>query len=280
MPRPFRSARPTFYGRTGFRLLEAHLLDFDEDIYDELVTVTLVRRLRNIVRFGGVDEFVAQLHDDAATRAGRRPPRCRPSTSPPRRRRRRSARPSSPLRHRAGGAGAVVPGVGVAASLATFGGSSPRARSASVTCSRTERSAARVAIHSSTNASSSPVAASSWGRTPRTDARGPSTARMTSATVISAAGRASVQPPSAAAAALQDAAVAQEPQDVVQEPRRQVVGGRQHVSGTPPPGSARQPGQRRRDPHGVGDLVGDPHTATVASDAPSWRAAQRVVVTS
>ena len=62
--------RPTFYGRTGFRLLEAHLLDFDEDIYDELVTVTLVRRLRNIVRFGGVDELVAQLHDDvAATRA-------------------------------------------------------------------------------------------------------------------------------------------------------------------------------------------------------------------
>jgi riboflavin kinase/FMN adenylyltransferase len=62
--------RPTFYGRAGFRLLEAHLLDFDEDIYDELVTVTLVRRLRGIVRFGGVDELVAQLHDDvAATRA-------------------------------------------------------------------------------------------------------------------------------------------------------------------------------------------------------------------
>jgi FAD synthase len=62
--------RPTFYGRTGFRLLEAHLLDFDEDIYDELVTVTLVRRLRDIVRFAGVDELVAQLHADvAATRA-------------------------------------------------------------------------------------------------------------------------------------------------------------------------------------------------------------------
>ena len=61
--------RPTFYGRAGFRLLEAHLLDFDEDIYDELVTVTLVHRLRGIVRFGGVDELVAQLHDDvAATR--------------------------------------------------------------------------------------------------------------------------------------------------------------------------------------------------------------------
>ncbi len=61
--------RPTFYGRTGFRLLEAHLLDFDEDIYDELVTVTLVRRLRDIVRFAGVDELVTQLHADvAATR--------------------------------------------------------------------------------------------------------------------------------------------------------------------------------------------------------------------
>jgi len=61
--------RPTFYGRVGFRLLEAHLLDFDEDIYDELVTVTLVRRLRDIVRFAGVDELVQQLHADvAATR--------------------------------------------------------------------------------------------------------------------------------------------------------------------------------------------------------------------
>jgi riboflavin kinase/FMN adenylyltransferase len=56
--------RPTFYGRAGFRLLEAHLLDFDEDIYDEVVTVTLVRRLRDIVRFAGIDELVAQLHAD------------------------------------------------------------------------------------------------------------------------------------------------------------------------------------------------------------------------
>jgi FAD synthase len=62
--------RPTFYGRAGFRLLEAHLLDFDDDLYDELVTVTLVQRLRGIVRFGGVDELVTQLHEDiAATRA-------------------------------------------------------------------------------------------------------------------------------------------------------------------------------------------------------------------
>jgi FAD synthase len=62
--------RPTFYGRSGFRLLEAHLLDFDDDIYDELVTVTLVLRLRDIVRFAGVEQLVTQLHADvAATRA-------------------------------------------------------------------------------------------------------------------------------------------------------------------------------------------------------------------
>jgi len=62
--------RPTFYGRAGFRLLEAHVLDFDDDLSDEVVTVTLVQPLRGIVRFAGVDELVAQLRDDvAATRA-------------------------------------------------------------------------------------------------------------------------------------------------------------------------------------------------------------------
>ena len=62
--------RPTFYGREGFRLLEAHLLDFDDDIYDEVVDVWLCQRLRGQRRFAGVAELTAQLAADvAATRA-------------------------------------------------------------------------------------------------------------------------------------------------------------------------------------------------------------------
>ncbi|MET0460694.1 MAG: riboflavin kinase [Ilumatobacteraceae bacterium] len=62
--------RPTFYGREGFRLLEAHLLDFDAEIYDEIVDVWLCHRLREQRRFAGVAELTAQLAADvAATRA-------------------------------------------------------------------------------------------------------------------------------------------------------------------------------------------------------------------
>lgn len=63
-------SRPTFYGRHGFRLLEAHLLDFDDDLYDEVVDVWLVHRLRGQRRFAGVADLTAQLTADvAATRA-------------------------------------------------------------------------------------------------------------------------------------------------------------------------------------------------------------------
>ena len=65
-----------------------------------------------------------------------------------------------------------------------------------MTCSSTSRSAVRTATHSDTNGSSPPCSGSSWGRIPRTDASGPSSTRMTSATVISPAGRARFQPPS------------------------------------------------------------------------------------
>jgi FAD synthase len=58
--------RPTFYGRHGFRLLEAHVLDFDDDIYDEVVTVWLCERLRGQRRFPSVDALVTQLRSDVA----------------------------------------------------------------------------------------------------------------------------------------------------------------------------------------------------------------------
>jgi riboflavin kinase/FMN adenylyltransferase len=60
--------RPTFYAE-GFELLEAHLLDFDDDIYDQVLEVRLHKRIRGQVRFEGVDALIAQLKADvAATR--------------------------------------------------------------------------------------------------------------------------------------------------------------------------------------------------------------------
>ena len=55
--------RPTFYPE-GVRLCEAHLIDFDEDIYDTCIAVSLVARMRRQTRFESVDELVAQLRAD------------------------------------------------------------------------------------------------------------------------------------------------------------------------------------------------------------------------
>jgi riboflavin kinase/FMN adenylyltransferase len=61
--------RPTFYAE-GFELLEAHLLDFDGDIYDQHLEVWLYQRIRGQVRFDGIAALVAQLRSDVeATRA-------------------------------------------------------------------------------------------------------------------------------------------------------------------------------------------------------------------
>ena len=43
--------RPTFYEEAHASLLEAHLLDFDGDLYDEPARVRFVARLRGEVRF-------------------------------------------------------------------------------------------------------------------------------------------------------------------------------------------------------------------------------------
>jgi riboflavin kinase / FMN adenylyltransferase len=60
--------RPTFY-QEGHELLEAHLIDFDGDLYGQHARVQFVEHLRPQQRFGGIDELVAQLGIDiAATR--------------------------------------------------------------------------------------------------------------------------------------------------------------------------------------------------------------------
>ena len=61
--------RPTFYERQDTPLLEAHLLDFDGDLYDQKVKVRFVDRLRGEEKFDSVEALVEQMHRDVeATR--------------------------------------------------------------------------------------------------------------------------------------------------------------------------------------------------------------------
>jgi len=59
--------RPTFGG--GDRLIEAFLLDFNEDIYGRAMTLEFVAHMRPELEFPGVDELVSQIEEDvSATR--------------------------------------------------------------------------------------------------------------------------------------------------------------------------------------------------------------------
>ena len=56
--------RPTVNGREP--LLEAHLFDFDGDLYGRQIEVEFVARLRDELRFDSLDALVAQMDKDAA----------------------------------------------------------------------------------------------------------------------------------------------------------------------------------------------------------------------
>jgi riboflavin kinase/FMN adenylyltransferase len=56
--------QPTFYESRPFSLVEAHLLDFQGDLYDELGTVELVERLRAQEKFSSVGALVEQMTSD------------------------------------------------------------------------------------------------------------------------------------------------------------------------------------------------------------------------
>lgn len=61
--------RPTFYEHAEQSLLEAHLLDFDGDLYGETARVEFEKFLRSEQRFDGIDALAAQLKlDIQATR--------------------------------------------------------------------------------------------------------------------------------------------------------------------------------------------------------------------
>ena len=56
--------RPTFGGE-GI-VLEAHLFDFDGDLYGRHLRVALVDYLRPEKKFDGIDELEAQIADDSS----------------------------------------------------------------------------------------------------------------------------------------------------------------------------------------------------------------------
>jgi riboflavin kinase/FMN adenylyltransferase len=58
--------RPTFYDHNGLRLLEAHLLDFDGDLYGQHAKVRFKMWLRGEVKFPSIDALVERLRRDVA----------------------------------------------------------------------------------------------------------------------------------------------------------------------------------------------------------------------
>jgi riboflavin kinase/FMN adenylyltransferase len=56
--------RPTFYAHADHSLLEAHLLDFDGDLYGERAEVRFAHFLRSERKFEGIDALVTQLKHD------------------------------------------------------------------------------------------------------------------------------------------------------------------------------------------------------------------------
>ena len=56
--------RPTFYAEAHVSLLEAHLLDFSGNLYDEEVRVRFVARLRGEERFDSLEALVEQIQRD------------------------------------------------------------------------------------------------------------------------------------------------------------------------------------------------------------------------
>ncbi|MDX1447578.1 MAG: bifunctional riboflavin kinase/FAD synthetase [Acidimicrobiia bacterium] len=54
--------RPTF--GVSMRTIEAHLIDFDDDVYGEMLSIGFVERIREERRFDGVDALVAQIGAD------------------------------------------------------------------------------------------------------------------------------------------------------------------------------------------------------------------------
>jgi riboflavin kinase/FMN adenylyltransferase len=58
--------RPTYYGADGYRLLEAHLLDFSGDLYGETLLVWLGVHLRDQQAYFSAEDLITALKNDIA----------------------------------------------------------------------------------------------------------------------------------------------------------------------------------------------------------------------
>jgi len=56
--------RPTIDGSKN--VLEVHLFDFDESLYDEMLQVFFLHKLRDEIKFSSVDALIEQIHLDVA----------------------------------------------------------------------------------------------------------------------------------------------------------------------------------------------------------------------
>lgn len=56
--------RPTFYGESGPRLVEAFLLDFEGDLYGQHVRVGIGEKVRGQERFGSSERLVERMSKD------------------------------------------------------------------------------------------------------------------------------------------------------------------------------------------------------------------------
>ena len=59
--------RPTFYEHAEQSLLEAHLIDYDGDLYEREVRVAFVEFLRSERKFDGIEQLREQLSEDVAS---------------------------------------------------------------------------------------------------------------------------------------------------------------------------------------------------------------------
>jgi riboflavin kinase/FMN adenylyltransferase len=59
--------RPTFASPLHYRFLEAHILDFNGDLYQQTLTLEFVARLRPEQRFSSLEELKAQIQKDIRT---------------------------------------------------------------------------------------------------------------------------------------------------------------------------------------------------------------------
>ena len=55
--------RPTFSADNTLSM-EVHIIDFDSDIYDQKIKIECINRIRNEMKFNGVEELVTQLKKD------------------------------------------------------------------------------------------------------------------------------------------------------------------------------------------------------------------------